>query len=79
MVCIMQCKYHPTAQLEEVSIKTEQKVPWSDSPVNIFQDVQFCTQCWKEHELGHAMRHELIMTEEDHLEQQIDNHIARSV
>ena len=75
----MKCKHHPNALLEEVSIKTEQKVSWSDTPVKLFQNVQFCTECWKEHELGHAIKHELIMTEEDHLEQQIDNHIARSV
>ncbi len=75
----MKCKHHPTARLDEVTIKTQQIVPWSDEPIHTFQDVQFCTQCWTEHENGKPIKHELIMTEEDYLEQQIDNYNQRRI
>ena len=75
----MKCKHHPNAQLDEVTIKTEQLVSWSDEPVYIFQDVQFCTKCWENHENGKPMVHELIMTEKDNLEQQVKNYIERRI
>ena len=71
----MKCKHHPNALLEEVSIKTEQRVPWSEERIKLYLDVQYCKECWTNHENGKPMVHDLIRTEQGFLEEQVDNYI----
>jgi hypothetical protein len=75
----LMCKHHPNIKLDETTIKVKQTVPWSDEPIHIFQDIQFCIKCWENHENGGVMVHELVMTEKDNLEQQVENYIERRV
>ena len=80
----MRCKKHPNEKLELASTQSTQKVAWSDEPIRITHDIEYCPKCFEEHETGKPMFHELIpvrqpIADNEDLKSRIDLYIENSI
>ena len=80
----MRCIKHPTEKLELASTTTNQKGAWSDEPVRITHDIEYCPKCFEDYETGKPMFHELIpvrqpIADNEDLNGRIDLHIENSI
>jgi hypothetical protein len=75
----MKCQHHPNAELETITTKVQQKVPWQEEYIISYTDIEYCTECFLEHEKGKPMRLDLITDKQDYLEQQVENYIESQI
>tara|TARA_R100000329_G_scaffold90566_1_gene75782 strand:+ start:419 stop:652 length:234 start_codon:yes stop_codon:yes gene_type:complete len=71
----MKCKHHPDAELEVVN----SKVHILSTDKKHFVDIEYCTECFLEHERCEPMKHDLISEEIDYYEDRIDNYIQDKI
>tara|TARA_R100000656_G_scaffold61311_1_gene47340 strand:+ start:189 stop:467 length:279 start_codon:yes stop_codon:yes gene_type:complete len=56
----MRCKYHPNTELLLAEVVTTKSVPWSDEKTRLYHDVEYCPECFIEHEDGKIWRNDLV-------------------
>ena len=56
----MKCTKHPNTELETATTREKKFVSWYSEPIKIYLDVEYCPDCFKEHEKGRPMFHNII-------------------
>lgn len=56
----MKCKHHPKTDLETTETVEYVSTPWSDELQRVYHDVEYCPECFIEHESGAIWKHEII-------------------
>jgi|TARA_R100000664_G_scaffold23254_2_gene32886 hypothetical protein len=73
----MRCIKHQKTELEIATTVEKKFVPWQTEPVKIHLDVEYCPECFKNHEKGEPMFHNLELTNEIGKNEDLNDKISR--
>jgi len=53
------CVHHTNVELETTEVTSTQKVPWSNEQIKVYHDVEYCPECFRQHEEGKLFKHDI--------------------
>ena len=53
------CMHHPNESLQYAEITVTKFVSWSDVPIKVYHDIEYCPKCFEKHETGKEFKHDI--------------------